>query len=52
MAIVIKSIPTLQKKEAKVFIRKADAKVSQRATVNFSMQVKDTYEILKKAHLR
>lgn len=52
MAITIKSIPTLKKKEAKLFVKRADATVSKRATVNFSRQVQDTQVILKKAKMR
>ena len=39
MAIAIKSIPTLESKDAKAFIRKADAKSKKRATIDFSKQV-------------
>lgn len=51
MAIAIKSIPTLIEKDAKVFVKKAEATVSKRATVNFSKQMKATQVILKKAKM-
>lgn len=51
MAITIKSIPTLKTKEATLFVKKADAIVSKRATVNFSKQVQATHLILKKAKM-
>lgn len=52
MAIAIKSIPTLKKEDAKVFIQKAEATISKRATVNFSKQVQTSHVILKKANMR
>ena len=52
MAIAIKSIPTLKEKDAEVFVSKAEASSSKRATVNFSKQVQSTKAILKKANMR
>lgn len=51
MAIAIKSIPTLQNKDAKAFIKKADSTAKKRATVDFSKQVVDSHAILRKAKL-
>ena len=51
MAITIKSIPTLKSKEAQRFVHNADSAVKQRATVDFSKQVKATHSILSKAKL-
>ena len=52
MAIAIKSIPTLESKDAKAFIRKAEAKSKKRGTVDFSRQVMACNAILEKAKLR
>ena len=52
MAIAIKSIPTLQSRDAKAFIKKAEAKSKKRATVDFSKQVVATYAILEKSKMR
>ena len=52
MAIAIKSIPTIESRDAKAFIRKADAKSKKRATVDFSKQVAASNAILEKAKLR
>jgi hypothetical protein len=52
MAIAIKCIPTLQSKDAKAFIKKADAKSKKRATVDFSKQVLVSNAILEKSKLR
>jgi len=49
MAIAIKSIPTLESRDAKAFIRKAEAKSKKRATVDFSRQVVSSNAILEKA---
>lgn len=51
MAITIKSIPTLRDNDAISFIDKADASVANRATVDFSQQVKTAHAILKKAQM-
>jgi len=51
MAIAIKTIPTLSAKSAKAFDKKADASYSNKATVNFSKQVKSAKAILNKAKL-
>jgi hypothetical protein len=52
MAIAIKSIPTLQSREAKAFIKKADVKSKKRATIDFSKQVVASNAILEKSRLR
>lgn len=52
MAIAIKSIPTLKSRDAKAFIKKADAKSKKRATVDFSKQVMASNAILEKSRLR
>jgi hypothetical protein len=52
MAIAIKSIPTLTKKEAETFVSKAKTKSAERATVNFSVQVQSSRSVLKKAKMR
>ena len=52
MAIAIKSIPTLVDKDAQSFVKKADASVVNRSTVEFSNQVKLASAILKKANLK
>lgn len=51
MAIAIKSIPTLKNKVAQRFVHKAETAVINRATVDFSEQVKTTQAILNKAKL-
>lgn len=51
MAIAIKSIPTLKSRDAKTFIKKADATAKKRATVDFSKQVVASHAILEKAKL-
>lgn len=51
MAITIKSIPTLKSKEAQRFVSNADRAVKQRATVDFSAQVKSANSILRKAKM-
>jgi hypothetical protein len=52
MAIAIKSIPTLQSRDARAFIKKADAKSKKRATVDFSKQVVASNAILEKSKMR
>ena len=52
MAIAIKSIPTLQSRDAKAFIKKADAKSKKRATFDFSKQVVASNAILEKSKMR
>ena len=52
MAITIKCIPILRSNDAKNFIRKADSSIKNRATVNFSQQVKTSLAILEKAQMR
>ncbi len=52
MAIAIKSIPTLENETAQAFVKKADSAVKNRATVDFSKQVKIARAILKKANLK
>ena len=52
MALVIKSIPVLQAKEATKFVRKADANSSNKGTVDFSAQIAQTSKILDKAKLK
>lgn len=49
MAIAIKSIPVLNDKVARAFIRKADANLAKKATIDFSKQVAIATEILRKA---
>jgi len=53
MATSIRSIPILKSKVAKDFVRKAeDTYRKKRYTVDFSKQVKDAEEILKKAKMK
>lgn len=52
MATAIKSIPILKEKEAKIFVKKAEAAVGKRASVNFSKQLRTAQAILKKANMR
>jgi hypothetical protein len=52
MAIEIKSIPILRKKVAKAFIKRADAALSQRGSVDFSKQVQSANAILEKSAKR
>lgn len=51
MAITIKSIPILERREAERFIQKAESSQKKSATINFSEQVKTTKEILNKAKM-
>lgn len=51
MAISIKSVPTLKGKAAKSFIERMDKANNERATVNFSKQVRSCMSILKKAKI-
>jgi hypothetical protein len=51
MAITIKSIPTLERKEAERFIKKAEISAKKSATIDFSEQVKTTKAILSKAKM-
>lgn len=51
MAITIKSIPILERREAERFIQKAESSQRNSATINFSEQVKTTKEILNKAKM-
>ena len=51
MALEIKSIPVLKNDAAEAFIKKAEANMSKRATVDFSKQVISGRAILKKAKI-
>lgn len=51
MAIAIKNIPTLNKKEAEAFIKKAETTYSNKASVDFTRQVQSANSILAKANL-
>lgn len=51
MARVIKSIPTLEDKAAKAFMKKARASEKKRGTIDFSRQYQMAHNILKKAKL-
>jgi len=51
MAIAIKSIPTLERREAERFIKKAESSEKKSATIDFSEQVKTTKAILDKAKI-
>ncbi|WP_165953105.1 hypothetical protein [Pedobacter changchengzhani] len=52
MALAIKSIPVLRSKVAGDFVKKAEATVSKKATVNFSQQTAVASKILAKAKLK
>jgi len=49
MAIAIKSVPVLEGNIAKSFIKKADANLSKKSTVDFSKEVAIANKILSKA---
>ena len=51
MALAIKSIPVLKDDAAKAFIKKAEANMSKKATVDFSAQAISGRAILKKAKI-
>ena len=51
MALAIKSIPVLKNDAAEAFIKKAEANMSKKATVDFSKQVISGRAILKKAKM-
>ena len=51
MAITIKSIPTLSNNEAIKFVQKANSALENRATIDFSSQVKSAQAILRKAKM-
>lgn len=51
MAISIKSVPTLTGKTAERFVKKTNKAIEERATVNFSKQVKSCASILSKAQI-
>jgi ribosomal protein L7/L12 len=49
MAIPIRSVPTLKGKEAKEFVKKADEAYKNRASIDFSEEIKKSRIILEKA---
>lgn len=51
MAISIKSVPALTGKDAKRFVENMNKAIEERATVNFSKQVKSCASILSKAKI-
>lgn len=51
MTIAIKSIPTLEGKEARAFVKKAKKSEAKRGSVDFTRQYKVVCSILKKAKL-
>lgn len=51
MAIAIKTIPTLKSTEAAKFAQKANDALNNRATIDYSAQVKSAQAILKKAKM-
>lgn len=51
MALEIKSIPVLKGKIALAFVKKADANLAKKHTVDFSVQVNYGKNILAKAQL-
>lgn len=51
MAISIKSIPTLKGKVADSFVENANKATKERATINFSKQVKACASIIKTAKI-
>lgn len=51
MAIAIKSIPTLEGKEARAFVKKAKRSEAKKGSVDFTQQYKVACNILKKAKL-
>ena len=52
MAITIKSIPVLKSEAAETFVKQTEQKVSKRASVDFSKQVKSAQDILNKAKMK
>jgi len=52
MAITIKSIPVLKQRVARSFVDKAEASLSQRATIDFSKQIESAKRILEKAKMK
>lgn len=52
MSITIRSIPVLTDKVAQNFIRKADAAIKKRGTVDFTKQNSSANKILEKAKMK